>query len=124
MADGVHRQRVVAVDQHAGDAVRQALLGQRLGWRSGALRGTLIAHWLFCTNSTAWALKTPGEVQRLEKIALRRRAVADRGHGHVRLVLAGEAHARADRVQRLIADHDLDREHAVWSGSAGQYSPR
>ena len=69
-----------------------------------------MAHWLFWTNSTVWALKTPAKFSASRKSPCEVAPSPIDADRHVRLVLQRKAHAGADRVQRLVADHDLDRE--------------
>src|SRR5437899_1559023 len=97
VAGRVHRQCVVAVDQHAGDPLRQPLLGQRLARRLTRARHAdgpvVVLH-----KQHGLRIEHAGEVERFQEVALRRGPVAYNPDRDVPLLLEREAHARADGV--------------------------
>ncbi len=97
VADGIDRQRVVAVDQHAHDSLTKPFLGQCF---AGGLARSRHADRpvVVLDEQDRLGVEDASEIQRLEEIALRRGAVAHRADRHVRLILLGEAHPRADGV--------------------------
>src|SRR2546425_3900773 len=97
VAGRVHRQRVVAVDQHAGHPLRQPLLGQRLARRLTRARHAdgpvVVLH-----KQHGLRIEHAGEVERFQEVALRCGPIADNPDRDVPLLLEREAHSRADGV--------------------------
>ena len=112
LGHGVHRQHVVAVDPHPGEAEAAGPLVERdaglplVGLGDGPL--------VVLAEEHDGALVHGREDERLVDVALGGRAVAEeRDHRGVAVGVAGadvavalDAHRVADRVQRLVADDD------------------
>src|SRR6185312_9398799 len=108
--DGVNREKIVAVDTYAGDAVSRPILREGAPLTAGETLEGRDRPLIVDDVENHWRLIDGRERHPMVEVRLRARAFADPGRGDVSLALDGRRHCPAPRLWKLGSEVAGDRE--------------